>query len=292
MGWTILYIAFGIVALWLLGEVLLQYKARLRWRLLAFVGFLGVVLGVLIPSVVVIGAGAAAFAVGQTYVTLSFRRGFTEGWALRGRDSNQWHEEDEPGAYTDAPPPADYDYQEGAGQDGGRGDAGPELYSPEPMPADSNRYGVYGDNSPYDTAAAAAQSSYGAYSGYGQDAFGEQGTYADAGQAGEYAYGTAQYAGYSDPYAGAGAGDASQHGQYAQAYDEQQYGYGTGQYAGDSYGNSGTGQYGETPPGGVWTPQEREGEQPPVAPDEQPYPYQSPYQQNYGNSGYGGQYGY
>ena len=51
MGWTVLYIAFGIVALWLLGEVLLQYKARLRWRLLAFGGFLGVVLGVLIPSV-------------------------------------------------------------------------------------------------------------------------------------------------------------------------------------------------------------------------------------------------
>ncbi|MFE1922024.1 hypothetical protein ACFW91_05575 [Streptomyces asoensis] len=83
MGWTVLYIAFGFVALWLLGEVLLQYKARLRWRLLAFVGFLGVVLGVLIPSVVVIALGAAAFAVGQTYVTLSFRRGFAEGWAFR-----------------------------------------------------------------------------------------------------------------------------------------------------------------------------------------------------------------
>src|SRR6187551_489524 len=82
MGWTVLYIAFGVVALWLLGEVLLQYKARLRWRLLAFVGFLGVVLGVLIPSVVVIGLGAAAFAVGQTYVTLSFRRGFASGWAV------------------------------------------------------------------------------------------------------------------------------------------------------------------------------------------------------------------
>ncbi|GFN03290.1 hypothetical protein Smic_18460 [Streptomyces microflavus] len=45
MGWTVLYIAFGLVALWLLGEVLLQYKARLRWRLLAFGGFLGVVMG-------------------------------------------------------------------------------------------------------------------------------------------------------------------------------------------------------------------------------------------------------
>src|SRR6059036_1583460 len=84
MGWTILYIAFGIVALWLLGEVLLQYKARLRYRLLAFAGFLGVVLGVLIPSVIVIGVGAIAFAVGQTYVTLSFRRGFSTGWAIGG----------------------------------------------------------------------------------------------------------------------------------------------------------------------------------------------------------------
>jgi hypothetical protein len=41
MGYTVLYIAFGVVALWLLGEVLLQDKARLRWRALAFVGFLG-----------------------------------------------------------------------------------------------------------------------------------------------------------------------------------------------------------------------------------------------------------
>ncbi|MEU3345752.1 hypothetical protein ABZ723_12265 [Streptomyces sp. NPDC006700] len=89
MGWTVLYIAFGIVALWLLGEVLLQYKARLRWRLLAFGGFLGVVLGVLIPSVIVIGLGAAAFAVGQTYVTLSFRRGFAAGWAVNRPEAEE-----------------------------------------------------------------------------------------------------------------------------------------------------------------------------------------------------------
>src|ERR1044072_6846279 len=74
MGWTVLYIAFGVVALWVLGEVLLQYKARLRWRLLAFVGFLGVVVGVLIPSVVVIAIGAVAFAVGQTDVPPSCLR--------------------------------------------------------------------------------------------------------------------------------------------------------------------------------------------------------------------------
>ncbi|GGU54117.1 hypothetical protein GCM10010211_18780 [Streptomyces albospinus] len=85
MGWTILYIAFALVALWLLGEVLFQHKARLRWRLLALTGFLGVVAGVLIPSVIVIGVGAVAFAVGQTFVTLSFRRGFTAGWAIGGK---------------------------------------------------------------------------------------------------------------------------------------------------------------------------------------------------------------
>ncbi|WP_228471446.1 hypothetical protein, partial [Streptomyces alkaliphilus] len=84
MGWTVLYIAFGLVALWLLGEVLLQYKARLRWRLLAFFGFLGVVFGVLLPSVPVITLGALAFATGQTLVTLSYRKGFSTGWALGG----------------------------------------------------------------------------------------------------------------------------------------------------------------------------------------------------------------
>ncbi|UNO42566.1 hypothetical protein [Streptomyces sp. MST-110588] len=85
MGWTVLYIAFGLVALWLLGEVLFQYKAPLHWRLLAFTGFLGVVAGVIVPSVILIAVGAVAFAVGQTYVTLSFRSGYVSGWSLGGR---------------------------------------------------------------------------------------------------------------------------------------------------------------------------------------------------------------
>ncbi|MCZ0995769.1 hypothetical protein O1L44_25630 [Streptomyces noursei] len=85
MGWTILYIAFGLVALWLLGEVLFQNKAPLRWRLLALCGFLGVVTGVLLPSVIVIALGGIAFAVGQTYVTLSVRRGYEDGWTIGGR---------------------------------------------------------------------------------------------------------------------------------------------------------------------------------------------------------------
>lgn len=103
MGWTILYIAFGLVALWLLGEVLLQYKARLRWRLLAFTGFLGVVIGVIIPSVIVIGLGLIAFAIGQTQVTLSFRRGFTTGWALGGKPGESRRRRGRPSG----PPPAE-----------------------------------------------------------------------------------------------------------------------------------------------------------------------------------------
>ncbi len=95
MGWTVLYIAFGIVALWLLGEVLLQYKARLRWRVLAFTGFLGVVAGALIPSVIVIGVGIAAFATGQTFVTLSYRRGFAAGWALNGLPGTNFRRRDD-----------------------------------------------------------------------------------------------------------------------------------------------------------------------------------------------------
>ncbi|MGA5269894.1 hypothetical protein [Streptomyces lydicamycinicus] len=103
MGWTILYIAFGLVALWLLGEVLLQYKARLRWRLLAFTGFLAVVIGVIIPSVIVIGLGLIAFAIGQTQVTLSFRRGFTTGWALGGKPGESRRRRGRPAG----PPPAE-----------------------------------------------------------------------------------------------------------------------------------------------------------------------------------------
>jgi hypothetical protein len=308
MGWTVLYIAFGIVALWLRGEVLLQYKARLRWRLLAFAGFLGVVVGVLIPSVVVIGLGAAAFAVGQTYVTLSFRRGFAAGWAVgrpgadksggskrrrRGGDAHQ-----EPTLEVSDPQAV----EDGAG-DGPGGDAygadGPAygrndtaaygdddrddvftparpldptaaettaVYQPQPVPEDTGSYGVYGG--PADGGAQGpgpAQDQYAAaahgtdhtyaydYSGYAQQQYG----YDAAGQQ--------QYAGYTDPYAtGTGAAyDTSYAGQ--QQYGQQDYGQ--TQYA--------TGGYGETPPGGVWVPQQRGtggygGELPP----EQPYPYQ------------------
>ncbi|POX52947.1 hypothetical protein C3489_17010 [Streptomyces sp. Ru71] len=283
MGWTVLYIAFGVVALWLLGEVLLQYKARLRWRLLAFAGFLGVVLGVLIPSVVVIGLGAIAFAVGQTYVTLSFRRGFASGWAVsrpgadggktrRGRgerrDPTLEVSDLEP---ADSGPAADdgsYASQSAYGHDDDHDDvftparppaaAAAEttmIYEPQPLPEDTRSYGVYGDTSAYASTAQPAagdqSSAYGYdYSGYGQygyDTTGQQ-----------------QYAAYSDPYIGTQTyGGASYDTTYGGQYDQQ--GYGQDPYAGG---------YGQTPAGGVWVPQQRTddtygGE----LPQEQPYPY-------------------
>ncbi|WP_328678747.1 hypothetical protein OG905_30075 [Streptomyces sp. NBC_00322] len=266
MGWTVLYIAFGVVALWLLGEVLLQYKARLRWRLLAFAGFLAVVFGVLLPSVVVIAVGAIAFAVGQTYVTLSFRRGFSTGWALGGSPGESRRRK--AGPRSDAPPReptlevSDLAYE--------AADPDPEpVYEPQPLPDDTGQYGVYNE------AAYAAQqqqqqeqqnqsyAQYGGmydsyYSGYDQQ---QQPTGQEA-HAGQYDYGTGQqqYAAYSDPYAG---------GQQYNAYESYDS-YGGQQHYADPYAQP---QHSETPPGGVWVPQQRDGEQVPPMPQEQPSPY-------------------
>jgi hypothetical protein len=328
MGWTVLYIAFGIVALWLLGEVLLQYKARLRWRLLAFVGFLGVVFGVLIPSVVVIGLGAAAFAVGQTYVTLSFRRGFAEGWAFRRLDGD----DDGDGGFLSRRRRGKAERQdpslEVSGLEAGEagylgGDAAatsypgdgaafgqdkiaygdddydrddvftpaartPQpsaaestgVYEPQPMPDETGSYGVYSDSAyaaatgqpqdQYATAAQGADQTYGydGYSGYQQ-------------QYGYDATGQQQYAAYSDPYIGTQTyGGGSYDNGYGQQYGQQ--GYGQDQY--------GTGGYGETPPGGVWVPQQRSTDDAfgGDLPAEQQYPYQDGGQQ--GGQGQGNGY--
>ncbi|WP_210587365.1 hypothetical protein [Streptomyces sp. GESEQ-35] len=242
MGWTVLYIAFGIVALWLLGEVLLQYKARLRWRLLAFVGFLGVVLGVLIPSVIVIGLGAAAFAVGQTYVTLSFRRGFAAGWAVTGRPSfggskrrrGEPDRQDPTLEVTDLQAsdggygPDDIKYgrpNAGYGQDDeyDRDDvftpqraANPTaaettaVYEPQPLPDDTGSYGIYSD--------AAYQA-------------GADPSYAAAGQPQDQYAAAAQT---QDQYAAAAQGTDQTYAYDYSGYDQQQYGYdanGQQQYA-------------------------------------------------------------
>ncbi|MFI8989360.1 hypothetical protein ACIG63_30905 [Streptomyces antimycoticus] len=312
MGWTVLYIAFGVVALWLLGEVLLQYKARLRWRLLAFVGFLGVVVGVLIPSVPVIGAGAIAFAIGQTYVTLSFRRGFAAGWALSGGLPGLL------GREVRSPRPDDADKEPilevsdleavPAAQ------PEPPAYQPQPLPDDTGEYGVYEEPSAFTPAAGAysadaagGYSAYETYGGYGAQQDHSQGqgqnygqdVYADQmGQGGQYGYGNEAYAAYGqDPYGGAQPQPQAQ--PQAQPYEQQGYdqqGYGQQQYADqyaaygqqDPYGGGAYGgdhwaadasypspdpAYDVTQSGGPWVPQQREGDAAP-APDQQAYPYQ------------------
>ncbi|MBD0842704.1 MULTISPECIES: hypothetical protein [unclassified Streptomyces] len=318
---TVLYIAFGFVALWLLAEVLLQYKARLRWRLVAFVGFLVVVLGVLITSPIVIGLGASGFAVGQTYVTLSFRRGFAAGWAVNapalsalrrrgGRDRQEPTLEVSDlqaadGAYGDdqaygqdqgyAPDASAYGRDDDYDRDDvftptPRPDTAAQttaVYEPQPMPDDTGSYGIY-DTSAYpaaDPSYAAAQpqdqyatAAQGADQSYGYDGY----TGYDQQQYGYDTSGQQQYAAYSDPYIGPQTyGGAGYDTGYGQQYGQQDYGQ--DQYA--------TGTYpGETPPDGVWVPQQRSTEDPygGELPPEQPYPYQGGQGQQ--GSGYGEQY--
>ncbi|KES07225.1 membrane protein [Streptomyces toyocaensis] len=309
MGWTVLYIAFGIVALWLLGEVLLQYKARLRWRLLAFAGFLGVVLGVLIPSVPVIGLGAAAFAVGQTYVTLSFRRGFQAGWAVnapmlaaatgrrgdRGRREpalevsdletpRGGHGDEGDGHHDRTAYGTDDDYERDdvftpARPDRQPAEGGASVYEPQPLPDDTGSYGVYGDQGyaapsqdPYAGATQGADQNYAYdYSGYGQ----QQG-YDTTGQ---------QYAAYSDPYIGSPTYGGTS---YDTGYTDQQQ-YGQQGYTQDPYAG---GYGGETPAGGLWVPQQRSTDEPygGELPAEQPYPYQGEQQTHHNGNGYDEQY--
>ncbi|MFM9367395.1 hypothetical protein [Streptomyces sp. Da 82-17] len=313
MGWTVLYIAFGIVALWLLGEVLLQYKARLRWRLLAFVGFLGVVVGVLMPSIWVIGAGAATFAVGQTYVTLSFRRGFSTGWAIGGgpgasrRRKAESHADPalqvsdveyeqsyapdaQPFAAPAGAPPFPEQNQPFPDQsqpfpdqtqpfpaaqsadyaDGPRDFETPEppqqapVYAPEPLPDETGQYGVYQDSAfPPPPAAAPAGPA-----DFGYDAYGTGGGYDQQ----NYGYDEQQqYAAYSDPYIGSSQAGYGAYDTYGGQQPQQ--GYDAGYQ--DPYA---AGYPSDTPPGGVWVPQQRTGDEQQGGadlPPEQPYPYQN-----------------
>jgi hypothetical protein len=276
MGWTVLYIAFAIVALWLLGEVLLQYKARLRWRLLAFTGFVGVVLGVLIPSVFVIILGAIAFAVGQVYVTLSFRRGFSTGWALGGRPGASRRRRASRGKSAPAPEPvlevSDLQYEDAsaAGSPDGNGEmphADPghadSVYEPQPMPDETGQYGIYSPAQQPE-----AQPQYPAYD--------PQQPYADpyAPQYDEAGAGQQQYAAYSDPYIGNGGQAYGTYNDYDSFGGQQSYPADplTAQYATD------------TPPGGVWVPQQRDGEYVPYEQQQTQEPQQQgqqPYDPNH-----------
>lgn len=88
IGYLLLYVALAVVAVWLTAELLFQNRAPLHWRGLALVGFLCVVAGMRLGSAVVIGAGAAAFAVGQVFVTLAVKQGRIAGWSLRRPDGS------------------------------------------------------------------------------------------------------------------------------------------------------------------------------------------------------------
>ncbi|WP_405832106.1 hypothetical protein [Streptomyces sp. NBC_01176] len=324
MGLTVLYIAFGIVALWLLGEVLLQYKARLRYRLLAFVGFAGVVLGVLIPSVIVVGLGAAAFAVGQTYVTLSFRRGFAAGWAVGNRQAAEKapdkgsgrskRRRGEPDRQDPMQEVSDLEPEQEAAEDAGY-PQGDDDYAREDdvfTPAHSDRFmptgsgdltatggtavyepqplpddtGSYGVYSDAAYAAAAGQSgqSYAAAPSQDQQAYAYDGYSGYDQQQYGYDNGQQQYAAYSDPYIGTQTYNGA-------AYDmtyggDQQYTQQQG-YGQDQYATGGYG--GETPAGGVWVPQQRstDDQYGGELPPEQQYPYQDNGQGNGNGNGNG-----
>jgi hypothetical protein len=328
MGWTVLYIAFGMVALWLLGEVLLQHKARLRWRLLAFVGFLAVVAGVVLPSIYVIIVGALAFGTGQTLVTLSFRRGDETGWVLGGKPKPnrrrkvatsvdgggtgpQEPGDEATGEFPGALPqemPGDLPPQEPAPGYGDVPEAMPAeataVFAAQPLPDDTGGYGAY------DTSGYAAYSGYGAEAqaadaGYGYaDQAQAQGQVQDTGYPAQDPYGTQVGGAVQDPYATgqqydgyAASYDYGAGQQYAAGYGDQYDPYGNVQQAGqeqygadqqqtyDAYGTydsyGGQQQYAqpaqeqpdavpyavteaydpyaeETPPGGVWMPQQRE----------------------------------
>lgn len=267
MGYTVLYIAFGVVALWLLAEVLLQHKARLRWRLLTFVGFLGVATGVMSSLVVLTVIGAIAFGTGQTFVTLSHRRGFSTGWALGGKPSNSRRRRGAPAApHEDAAAPDEpsgtapgepsYDTAYGASYDG--------TESADDLAATATFDGFDGFDAfgTQDTAAGPYDGAYGGYGaeqGYGYDGAapddpapvysptplpedtGEYGVYPD-----REGYGADPYApaaaqeGYGAEWTAAPADDVFANGDPSygggQAYDPSYAPYGTDPYGQGGYG--------------------------------------------------------
>ncbi|WP_328912917.1 MULTISPECIES: hypothetical protein [unclassified Streptomyces] len=314
MGYSVLYIAFGIVALWLLGEVLLQYKARLRWRLLAFGGFMGVVTGVYLREVIVIVLGALAFGAGQTFVTLSYKRGFSTGWALGGRPGSSRRRKGAGPRVTEpvlevtpvqeefAPagamaPAASVASAEDVDMLAAQG-APDAVYQPMPMHDDSVEFPLYDGQSSYtpDPYTSGGYEGYGAhgYAGWGGD---PQPAAANAGYDGGYegGYGNAHEAGYDSSYGDGGyAGGQEQSGwggqgygydQAAASYQEQPAADGY-----DGYGGRATGDWTPQPPTPSAPPQYGE---PQPGPDsygyyDQQQPYipqqQQPYEQSYEQS--------
>ncbi|WNI15138.1 hypothetical protein [Actinacidiphila sp. ITFR-21] len=297
MGYSVLYIAFGIVALWLLGEVLLQYKARLRWRLLAFAGFMGVVGGVALRDVVVIVLGALAFGAGQSFVTLSYKRGFSTGWALGGRPGSSRRrrggaarpaepvlevtpvEAEEAGGYAGAGAREDADVLAAQGAFGDDADER-SVFQPMPMHEDSGEYPLYDGRSSYTPDPYTS----GGYEGYGAQGYeswnGEQ-------QPAGAGYGGGYQGGYDQQQTGWGGGQG--YGYDQGGYQEQQQpaaasyegytGY-TDEYGGyDSYGVQATGT-------GDWTPQPHPQHTEPAYREQQPADPQGQPADPYGGYGY------
>lgn len=83
LGMIVLYVLFVPVGLWLLTEAMWQHGAPFRYRVLALIGFGGVVVGVAMGNSIVSGAGGVCFVVGQLLVTRQVRRGYYHGWTVR-----------------------------------------------------------------------------------------------------------------------------------------------------------------------------------------------------------------
>ena len=296
MGYSVLYIAFAIVALWLLGEVLLQFKARLRWRVLAFVGFLGVAGGVAMREVVVIVLGAIAFGTGQAFVTLSYKRGFSTGWALGGRPGSSRRRKGAAPRVTEpvleVTPVEEEAYPTAAGGYAVPGSEaeqvaaeyfpprpGDAVYQPVPMHDDSGEYPLYDGQSSYTPDPYTS----GGYEGYGAHGYGDwnaepQPAAATASYEGGYdgsAYGTGatgtggydqqqqQQTGWGEPGYGYEQAPYQQEQPAAAGYDSYGGGYG-GAYGGGQGGGNGAGD---------WQSQ-------------QPYPQAQPAADPYGSYGY------
>ncbi|MCB5182599.1 hypothetical protein LG632_24895, partial [Streptomyces sp. SMC 277] len=151
----------------------------------------------------------------------------------------------------------EYEDAAGAGAAQGAQAAAEEVYHPQPLDEDTGSYGIQsfapaaqaGQPDPAQTAA------FGSPFGMPEQDSHQYAAYYDPQGQGGYDYGQQQtYAAYSDPYIGTGGGVAQPYGGYPQYTDPQ--------YATD------------TPPGGVWVPQQRDADAP--YPQAQPYPGQEP----------------
>jgi hypothetical protein len=180
IGLALLYAAFAVVALWLLGEVLLQHRAPAQWRALALLGFLGLVAGVHQGSAVIVGVGVLAFGAGQGLVTRSVKRGDGPHWSLRGADGAL------PGPLGGLPllarafPAAEVPESAAAANPALRvGVVGPVEESAAPVLARAEPTAEFVESQPYDgepdEPGGAYGSGVGAYgSGYGGGAYGAQ----------------------------------------------------------------------------------------------------------------------